>query len=85
VETVARGLPPNGIHFLVTGVRLLPFDCDAHAHSKTLWPPPTNHHVTLPPATLAGSTARGAEIRRIGEVVAARKREDADTLAGSSL
>jgi hypothetical protein len=73
VETVARGIAPNGTHFLTTGVRLPPLDRDAHGLGRYLWPLPTNTLAALAPDLAKASAARGAEMRRIGQVVAAKK------------
>ena len=34
VETVTRGIKPNGLHFLVAAVRLPPFSLQAHAMGR---------------------------------------------------
>ncbi len=78
VETAARGVAQSGIHFLVTGVCLPPFDREAHAHSRMLWPLPVNQSYALPNHMAEASGMRGTEIRRVGEQVAARKQAEAD-------
>ena len=38
VETLARGVAPNGTNFLTTWVRLPPLDREEHAMGQYLWP-----------------------------------------------
>jgi hypothetical protein len=54
VETVARGVAPNGIHFLVTGVQLPPCEREAHAHGEMLWPPQQTIRLCFPLAHCSG-------------------------------
>jgi hypothetical protein len=75
VETVARGTAPNGTNFLSTWVRLPPFERDAHALGKYLWPKPLTGPAALPEDVLKASAALGSEMRRVGEVVAAKRAE----------
>ena len=77
VETVARGIAPKRLIFLTTGVRLPPLDREQHASGQYLWPMPLNGPTVLPADLAKASAATGAEMRRIGEVVAARKRDEA--------
>jgi hypothetical protein len=75
VETVARAVAPHGTTFLTTGVRLPPLDREAHEMGRYLWPMLINRP-PAPTADLAkASAAIGAEMRRIGEVVAAKRGE----------
>ena len=74
-ETVARGIPPNGTDFLTTWVRLPSFEREAHQIGQYLWPVPLNPPAA-PTADLAkASAALGAEMRRVGEQVAAKRAE----------
>ena len=75
VETVARGIAPNGTDFLATWVRLPPLDREEHAMGQYLWPVPVNRMVPIPVDLAKASAATGAEMRRIGEVVAAKRAE----------
>ena len=77
VETVARGVPANGIHFLLTATRLPPWEVEAQAHGRTIWPQTGPIAAVLDPATAAFSAARGNEMRRIGEAVEAKRRLEA--------
>jgi hypothetical protein len=79
VETVSRGIKPKGLHFLLNAVRLPPFSLQAHAMGEVLWPRPVLHSVSLPAHVTELSAARGKEMRRIGDEVAARQREGANS------
>ena len=75
VESVARGIAPNGTNFLATWVRLPPFDRDAHGLGQYLWPLPVHRSASLSADLTKASAALGAEMRRVGEVVAAKRAE----------
>jgi hypothetical protein len=68
-EAVARGMPANSIHKLVTGVILPDFDPREHATARSMWPAWSPVAVALPPLVAARSAAIGNEARRIGEEV----------------
>jgi hypothetical protein len=70
---VARGIAPNGTNFLTTWVRLPSFDRDAHALGQYVWPVPVNRMVPVPADLAKASAALGAEMRKVGEVVAAKR------------
>ena len=70
VETVARGIAPNGTDFLTTWVRLPPLDREEHAMGQYLWPVLINRPAAVPADLAKASAAIGAEMRRVGEVVA---------------
>ena len=63
--------------FLTTWVRLPPFDCEEHAIGQYLWPMLINSPTVLSDDLAKASAATGAEMRRIGEVVAAKKQAEA--------
>ena len=75
VETVARGIAPNGTDFLTTWVRLPPLDGEGHAMGQYLWPMLINRPAALTADLAKASAAIGAEMRRVGEVVAAKRAE----------
>ena len=75
VETVARGVAPNGTNFLTTWVRLPPLDREEHALGQYLWPMLINRPAAVPADLAKASAAFGAEMRRVGEVVAAKRAE----------
>ena len=77
-ETVARGVASNGTDFLTTWVRLPPLDREAHAMGKFLWPIPLNEVPAVRADVSKASAALGTQMRRVGEVVAAKKRANAD-------
>jgi hypothetical protein len=77
VETVARGMPANGIHWLISAVQLPPFEYRAHEMGKTLWPVPQDYAFAIPPNVEEAVARAGAEARRTGADVAARKQAEA--------
>jgi hypothetical protein len=75
VETVARGIAPNGTDFLATWVRLPSFEREAHQMGQYLWPVPLNQPAALTADLAKASAAIGTEMRRVGELVAAKRAE----------
>ena len=75
VETVARGIAPNGTDFLTTWVRLPPLDREEHAMGQYLWPMLIHRPVAVPADLARASAAFGTEMRRVGEVAAAKRAE----------
>jgi len=75
VETVARGIAPNGTDFLTTWVRLPSFEREAHQIGQYLWPVPLSQPAAITADLAKASAAIGAEMGRIGQVVAAKRAE----------
>jgi hypothetical protein len=73
-EAAARGMAANDIHWLVSGVRLPPFE--PNAHGRMLWLPPPPVIPLLPQHVVEASAALGHEGRRIGEEVERQRAEN---------
>ena len=86
VETVARGISAHGVigntpaARLVDAVYLPAWDPYGFTMGLQIWPPLSRSMtVAVSPEMAAAAAARGAEMRAIGDAVAARRREEADS------